>query len=520
MELLTRRQSETFLSSTIHLQTSSHRRLDYPIQKLRKPFRKLTHLKGRKVYYRNNKCYAAPELSECLHLTFAPKASGRIKQARASGLRIVFHIGTKKTGSTTLQHTFRAQAPLFREKGILYPDMGKRVHHTQLLFDIADDDELPGIFGRNSPEKIARSQGISRRLWEDVDRQIAESGCDTIVFSSEYAFGLRSHSLARLVQRLRAHSASVHLVGYFRSPVVLYRSALQQNLKYGHVIRNPQNPFDYGRRFRKIARLECDSVAVRCFERAALLNGCIVQDFCVSALQMEPAEAAGIPVTSANESVSAPAMTLLYDFNRVLFPGRRQPGRPINKRLLNEIQSLESAGTFSKAALRKEVVSEIELSHRNELLWLRDNASITFTDVDYDRISRLQVDPSQRRTQSGAPVLADVMELDTAEYEEFRSALLMQTLLKLTLAVKNSYGAVETARPLRTKASQSVVEREMALLNGHAREHTVAETLSALAGKAESHLKVDLPVDEETQIYSQMIRLTLVQLDKVTTQNP
>ena len=96
----------------------------------------------------------------------------------------------------------------------------------------------------------------------------------------------------------------------------------------------------------------------------------------------------------------------------------------------------------------------------------------------------------------------------------------MQTLLKLTLAVKNSYGAVETARPLRTKASQSVVEREMALLNGHAREHTVAETLSALARQAESHLKVDLPVDEETQIYSQMIRLTLVQLDKVTTQNP
>ena len=465
-------------------------------------------------------CYVSPSLNKCIYWGFAPKASGQINLAGASGLRVVFHIGTKKTGSTTLQHTFHAQAPFFRDKGILYPVIGKRVHHTQLLFDIAEKNELPGIFGRNSPEKIARSQDISRDFWADVDRQIAESDCETVVFSSEYAFGLRSQSLARLIQRLRAYSNSIHLVGYFRSPVVLYRSALQQNLKYGHVIQDPRDPFDYGRRFRKIARLDCESVSVRCFERPALLNGCIVQDFCVSTLNMDPDEAAEVPVTSANESVSAPAMNLLYNFNRVLFPGRRQPGRPINKRLLTEIQSLEAADTFSNPALREEVVTDIELSHRDQLLWLRDKASITFTDVDYERISKLQIDSTKQPPVPEAPGLADVMKVDTSEYERFRSALLVHTLDKLTPVVNGAQGGGEKAPPLRMDASRSVVNREITALKGHTREDEVAATLSALAANAEGHLKPDLAADAETQIYSQMIRLALVQLGKDMTERP
>ncbi|WP_422033359.1 hypothetical protein [Roseovarius sp.] len=428
-------------------------------------------------------------------------------------MKVVFHIGTKKTGSTTLQRTLRDQAPFYRSKGILYPEIGEQLQHKQLLFAISEESEMKGIFGFKTSEQVLKAREKSLDIWLDTDRQVHQGDYHTVVFSSEFAFGLRPHSLARLLERLGAYSTSIHLVGYFRSPVTLYRSSLQQSIKSSHIIRNPLIPFDYRRRFRKLANLDCASATVRCFERAQLHNGCIVQDFSTTALGLTPQEAASIPVTSANESVSAPAVKLLHDFNQVLFPGQRRPGRPITRRLLKHIQQVEQQDAFPRLELRGDLIPGIEHANRDDLLWLRDNAAITFTDVDYDELAQPPDDQLHRVNAANLRDLEDVMIVNDEEYARFRAALLGQILLELPSdSLKDLAG--QTARP---GISESFA-RKLSGSAGHraATNGQLSKVIHFLSSDAEDKVRTDLQCEAEDQIFCHMLRFALVQLSKVT----
>ncbi|MBZ4023568.1 hypothetical protein CKO11_13985 [Rhodobacter sp. TJ_12] len=87
--------------------------------------------------------------------------------------RIILHIGTHKTATTTIQNVFYRNAALLARHGILYPKLGKPTGHHG----------LSGDWYRDLPKNLQYSGG-SRAAWRDLARRYA-SGDHTVFLSSE-----------------------------------------------------------------------------------------------------------------------------------------------------------------------------------------------------------------------------------------------------------------------------------------------------------------------------------------------
>ncbi|MDW3117932.1 MAG: hypothetical protein R8G60_09260 [Roseovarius pacificus] len=86
--------------------------------------------------------------------------------------KIVLHIGTHKTATTTLQDTFHHNADLLAQHGLIYPRLGKATGHHGLIYDWA---HLPPFY---------KPEHGSRAVLRDLADRYA-SGPGTVFLSSE-----------------------------------------------------------------------------------------------------------------------------------------------------------------------------------------------------------------------------------------------------------------------------------------------------------------------------------------------
>jgi len=52
--------------------------------------------------------------------------------------RLILHIGTHKTATTTIQNSFHANRKLLAQHGLIYPDLGRAAGHHGLVTDWID----------------------------------------------------------------------------------------------------------------------------------------------------------------------------------------------------------------------------------------------------------------------------------------------------------------------------------------------------------------------------------------------
>ncbi|MFA7267110.1 MAG: hypothetical protein WC054_12440, partial [Candidatus Nanopelagicales bacterium] len=75
---------------------------------------------------------------------------------------LTFHIGTRKTGTTFLQHTLAGSREVLAEQGVTYPAMTRQPTHTRLVFSFL----------------MANTDGARRRAYDVVDREAALAEID------------------------------------------------------------------------------------------------------------------------------------------------------------------------------------------------------------------------------------------------------------------------------------------------------------------------------------------------------
>jgi len=126
--------------------------------------------------------------------------------------RYVIHVGPHKTGSTYLQHAFTQMRPALRERGIDYPDIWGGPHGHMGLTD-----------------HLGRSDAAALRA--AFDRLADESGCDTILLSSETLAYCTGEQVWLLRDALRG--AAVTMVFYVRRWSELIPSHWREVLKHG-----------------------------------------------------------------------------------------------------------------------------------------------------------------------------------------------------------------------------------------------------------------------------------------------
>lgn len=195
--------------------------------------------------------------------------------------RLWLHIGSHKTGSTSLQSYFHANADLMQTRGMTYHASRKATVHDVVQ---ARDHEnlLPLGFRAADPE------GFARKL-------AASAGPDVLASSENFSLFFHAEPIAELQAALAPHFDEVRILSYVRRQDRHAVSHHQEGAKpsrtmaaalFGHSLSALPDPtpdqalyLDYDRRLGLWAAAFGDAaMRIRCFDRAYLRNGDVVAD--------------------------------------------------------------------------------------------------------------------------------------------------------------------------------------------------------------------------------------------------
>lgn len=338
-------------------------------------------------------------------------------------MRVVFHIGTNKAGSTTIQETLARTSDQLLKDGYYYPYLGNQVSHTRLLFAICDDDEFLKHHGRWSDAPGSRLS--SERLWEEMSATIAAHSPHTLILSSEFGIGLRRTSFERLLSRLRVWSDQVELALYYRSPASHFLSSVQQGMKFGSKVEDLFAHRAYRKGYKKAAGWNVEKLTVKVLDRKVLFKGCVCKDFLHSAVGMDEKRISRLTVHQSNESLSSEAMVLLQGFNRFHLGEKRRPGNPLSVAMVSAVQWVESKAQrkFTRPRLREELRYIIENEFNEELVWMRDNVGVTFADFPYENMHEETARMAAMRASHDRLQLSDVIAFEREKVVELRNAV-------------------------------------------------------------------------------------------------
>ena len=237
-------------------------------------------------------------------------------------LDLVLHIGSGKTGTSSLQRWLRHNRDVLARHGVLFPSsLGPRRHVWFGLFIRPDEDLVDArpyrAQGYPSPQEFRR--GVQQQLFTEINRTAPAQ----VLISDEALYGSNLGSLERLRAFTDRHVRRLRLVCYLRRQDDHLVSRYQQVVKVGEVRTLGEyaaqlghtKTYDYATRLDTWARMmEPDAFVVRRFERGDFFNDSLYADFLdATALDVSLDELAG--VRTQNESLDAESVEFLRLLN-------------------------------------------------------------------------------------------------------------------------------------------------------------------------------------------------------------
>jgi len=253
--------------------------------------------------------------------------------------RLILHIGTGKTGSTSIQDSLGHARDALLEKNIYYPSNKPFNHIFTFVPIFLDDPEKSFVFRRNllqSEDKRIKVNNF-RKTWL---KEINACNKDNFIISAE-DFTLpffKVDSVTRLKKFVEEYFREVTIIAYVRHYDQWIPSQMQQAVKNGAVkdIREIADFFlncppliSYRKNLRKwIKVFGRENIVVRPFDPQVFYKGSLLSDF-FRACNL-PADNISIPEIVSNESIGKYAVAFLQKYNRtypVLIEGSANPER-------------------------------------------------------------------------------------------------------------------------------------------------------------------------------------------------
>ncbi len=275
-------------------------------------------------------------------------------------MTIFFHIGSTKTGTTSIQQFLATNRLLLRKHGYRYPRfLGKQSHQKLAVYahDLRQHDAALRL-GVKSPETLA---AFRRELERDVKERMGGE-TDHIILSSEHCSAILNspHQIARLKPLLEPLGHDIKLIFYARQQADFFASEYSTNIVKGRTTKmhypgegNLSRNFNY---FSILSRWESvfgqEPIIARIFDRKQMAGGNVIHDFCQTVgLDQSFVEAAEQP-PRMNESLDYQTAEFLRHFN-ALVPSR--VGDTINLDRNNIADLLRSLSTREKIATPPEI---------------------------------------------------------------------------------------------------------------------------------------------------------------------
>lgn len=276
-------------------------------------------------------------------------------------MKCIVHIGTEKTGSTTLQSFLQLNASALHAQSMFFPTIAGTPNHYALAMATSDFDE-PNIariredLAINSP---ANQRAFAARLGQEILDAMAKAGCDTLLLSSEnFHHGMRSPaSVAKLRSFLNSLGfETIQIIVYLRRPADLINSWYSTAVRWGETSHEPPDVLQSGcdslavdcRYDATLKRWENefgrDSMCVRIFERQTLVGGSVIDDFAsVTGISLDASMA--IP-GDTNVSLSHDSIEVMRRVNVLLGDSKDRSSLALRNVIADAVE--QAFGTSSK----------------------------------------------------------------------------------------------------------------------------------------------------------------------------
>lgn len=199
------------------------------------------------------------------------------------------HIGTQKTGTTSLQHYLAANRERLLERGFLYPSSPGGVNHVGMTAYSRDEAKIDLIRKRCGIESSADVNAYRRRLSRELNDEIENCRPAAVILSNEHLSArVRSSVEIRRVEELcRSFAERVTIVVYLRNQIDYLVSWYNTLVKAGNSksfdglgVRRIERQVDYARMLAPWARVfGVENMQARRFESQDMKGGDIVEDF-------------------------------------------------------------------------------------------------------------------------------------------------------------------------------------------------------------------------------------------------
>jgi hypothetical protein len=243
---------------------------------------------------------------------------------------LLLHIGTGKTGSSSIQAYLQQNADRLSERGVMLPSsLGEKNHRR--LPAIIQSGRATDTFLRSRGILDPAKQDAARARWlSEFRADIAGSTASTCIISSEHLSFLDQKEVAELKSVLDGLFSSIRVLVYLRDPVDYAVSMYDTAIKMGGIPPGPRPAKKDGKTDYKallkswVSAFGKDAITVRLFDRRELHQGDILADF-AQAAQIDATDF--VQIKAANPSMNLLGQALLKQVNRKLprFAGQGRP---------------------------------------------------------------------------------------------------------------------------------------------------------------------------------------------------
>jgi hypothetical protein len=306
------------------------------------------------------------------------------------GKKIIIHIGTGKTGSSSIQKSLSHAADEGLLYDITYPKIQKKkFDHEFLAISYKPFSKLPRVIRT----KYAGKENILEKDRVKYRRQFLNilNKSQKVILSSEYLTNFNPEEISLLKNDLRELGyEDIKIVVYVRKPSSYYLSFIQQQLKASKCISDPRT-FSYP--FKKTI---CNwhnffpgKIIVKPFDITKLKNNCVVQDFLHTISQTFEIDIDhNIKICNLNSSMSAEAMVIMQKYRRIFYNSKDNIFMKDSSKLFNILVEIENQINQTKPMLKKDVGKLVVNNHVDDLKWLNQHYGITF-DKENSSISNI-----------------------------------------------------------------------------------------------------------------------------------
>ncbi len=246
-------------------------------------------------------------------------------------MRCVVHIGTEKTGTTSIQESLDKNSQALISNGVLYPPVLSGGGHPKIAcyaMDYDTKDRRKRRFGLHDKEATDHF----RKAFEAQFQSSLNDSIDTVLIVNEHLSRLEKTSeVERLKDFLSRYFDDVHIVVYLRRQDKLMRSMYSTRVKLGFSRDEvyPSGKIYHSRyNYKRILDLWSgvwgrNNITARVFEQDLLVDGDALSDF-LQAANVEMPD--GFESVRANESLSPQALVVIREMNKYLPGGWRYRG--------------------------------------------------------------------------------------------------------------------------------------------------------------------------------------------------